>query len=288
MVTAKTFAMWYRFAEIGIRVVGDEINAFTQHDRKVWDPPLSYFVFRGVMAEARGRAKNGLPALDKDVVPILQSALGKWNNYEDEGREVKLAVSETHKAAARLKRIVPKGAAVVAIGSSPDKIGFVLDAAGVVDVSYVSFSRTWLVGDSKKRLGFDELFDGPLRMMAAGRRVVMVDYADKFSTLHFVDGMMRKWHPDLHGMMQIVVLYDYQSDNTHLQAVHTIGAWKTIEIHPLVWHMSKSFRCTPTIGEDGSIVAAKQEQVDACDAVRCLLVPRYALGGEKRVPWEIA
>jgi hypothetical protein len=283
MVAAAALVAWLSFAQIGVRAVAAEVEGFNADARKAIagrDPPLSYFVFRGVMAEARLRARRGEAPLDKSAAAILQSALGKWNNYENRGADVKLAVSETHKAAARLRRMVPKGAAVVALGSSPDKIGFVLEASGGVDVAYVSMSRSWIAakgGEAKKRREFDGLFAAPLALLGSGRRIVLVDYADKFSTLHAVDGMMRKWHPELYCGMSVVVMHDKKTDETHLQAAKTIGAWKTLEIHSLVWHLSKTFRCTPTADESGSRVAASQEDADACDAVRCLLSPGYDL-----------
>jgi hypothetical protein len=162
------------------------------------------------------------------------------------------------------------------MGSSPDKIGFVLEATGRTEIAYAPVSRQWLASESykKKSSEFDALFGDALCMIAPGgpcSELVFVDYADTFSTIATVESMLRKWHPDVRAKSRFVAMFDRGTNAESLKEAKKLDGWTALQIHPSVWSMSKKFRCTPPVDSRGRPVVMSPIQLDECDAVRCLL-----------------
>lgn len=261
----KTKKNKFDYARAGLEIYSSEpvyINS---------DPTLSQMRVRGVVAAARSSKKP----LTAEMRSVLEEAMSR-RFYGI----VKSAIADTKQAAEKLNGLLKKGSGVVAMGSSPEKVGFALESTGR-SITYPSVSRAWLQsksGEAAKKARFSELFAETLALVSPGgpcTELVFVDYADTFSTIFAVDAMLRKWHPDVSAKSRFVVMFDDQTNEVHLRTAEIIPGWTVLRIPNTVWSLSKAFRCNPGVNSKGGLTNLQPEDMDYCDAVRLLISPDY-------------
>ena len=231
---------------------------------------------RGVVSAARASRKPLTAAMRR----VLEESLGSVIARNGGANFIRNTIRATKRAAEELKGFLEEGSAVVAVGNSPEKVGFVLEAAGRV-VAYPQVSRQWLrtsPGDAAKKKRFAELFAEALALIdpdtGACTELVFVDYARTFSTFFALEAMLRKWHPEAREKSRFVVMFDSQTDAVHLRTAHLIG-WPAFKVPSSVYLLAKNCRCKSRVDADGAVAEQKPLERDACDAIRLLIAPSH-------------
>lgn len=232
---------------------------------------------RGVVAAA----KTSQRPLTADMRRVLEEALSHQLLRVGDPRLIQDAVRGTKQAAKNLKGFLKKGSGVVAIGNSPEKVGFVLESTGHV-VTYPLVSRPWLessASEAVKKKRFSELFAEALSLIdpdtGTCAELVFVDYARTFSTFFAVDAMLRKWHPEARKKSRFVVMFDEETNEAHLRTAGLIPGWDAFKVPPSVYMLAKNFRCSSKVDKKGGLSKLRPHDRDACDAVRLLIAPDH-------------
>lgn len=240
------------------------------------DPTLSEMRVRGIVAAAKASNK---PMTGETRIFLENAMLRRF-------RGLNKAIVDTKETAVKLNGLLKKGSGVVAMGSSPEKVGFVLESMGR-SITYPSVSRAWLqskASEAVKKKRFTELFADTMALVAPGgpcTELVFVDYADTFSTIFAVDAMLRKWHPSVSAKSRFLVMFDDQTNVVHLRTAEIIPNWTVLRIPSTVWSLSKSFRCYPHVNFKGGLTQLNPVEIDYCDAVRLMIAPDYFLNIQK-------
>lgn len=190
---------------------------------------------------------------------------------------------EYKSAYSAMKKAMPKGATVLSIGSSPDKLAFKYEMEGH-DVKYVSFSRSLTQGE----LVTNALFDSPEKeqlcnrmkksLKAAGvsleairdrtKKFVILDYVStggSFITLLELMGSCLG-APDFPERTTVIVLSTGEEASLAnlTRFKYTV---KTVAVEHSIWELSKSSRCVPKERKDASDKLS-DAQVAMCNAMR--------------------
>jgi len=232
---------------------------------------ISHLVAMGIMREARDIVLSGQkPLTPESRTTLMECVKQMGHGFYDKEK----ALKETKKVANIVSDFVGKKSLIVAIGSSPDKIGFVLESMGH-DVVYTPLTSNWLESNTTKSK-FLSLFDGLFTRISPKTSIVFIDFCDTFASMFSVDTMFRTWCPRVHEKSKFIALYNKEySNKINLRTAETLLKWKTIHISESVWNLSKNNRCTPAIDENGEVLPLTCDEKDACDAIRCLLSPKH-------------
>lgn len=227
------------------------------------------------LVHASDAAKLKMGARDREIFRKLVSFLFPFG----EGKVVR----EYKSAYSAMKKAMPKGATVLSIGSSPDKLAFKYEMEGH-DVKYVSFSRSLTQGD----LVTNALFDSPEKdqlckrmkksLKAAGvsledirdrtKKFVILDYVStggSFITLLELMGSCLG-APDFPERTTVVVLST--GDEASLANVSRFKyIVKTVAVAHSIWELSKHSRCIPKERKNASDKLS-EAQVAMCNAMR--------------------
>lgn len=270
-MSSKKNQKYYDYARAGLEAFASEPITVTNN------PTLSEMRIRGVVAAA----KSSKRPLTAEMRSVLEEALSHKLVRVGDPQIIRDAIRETKRAAKELKGFLKKGSGVVAIGNSPEKVGFVLESTGHV-VTYPLVSRPWLessASEAVKKKRFSELFADALGLIdpdtGTCTELVFVDYARTFSTFFAVDAMLRKWHPEASKKSRFVAMYDDETNEAHLRTADLIPGWASFEVPPSVYMLAKNFRCSSKVDKKGGLSKLQPHEHDACDAVRLLISPEY-------------
>lgn len=225
----------------------------------------------GKMVRASDAAKLKVGAKDREVFRKLVS-----HRFVKAEREYKAAY-------AAMKKAIPKGATVLSIGSSPDKLAFKYELEGH-DVKYVSFSRSLTEGDLVTNALFDspekELLCKRIRKSLKDAGVSMNDVRDRTKKFAIVDYVSTGGSfitllelmgaclgaPDFAERTTVVVLST--GDEASLANVtrfkYTI---KKVDVAHSIWELSKQSRCVRKERKDAPDKLS-DAQVAMCNAIR--------------------
>jgi hypothetical protein len=153
------------------------------------------------MHEARDRIFSSKKPLTPESRTTLMECVKQMDHgfYDNEN-----ALKETKNVANIVSDFVGKNSIIVAIGSSPDKIEFVLESMGH-DVVYPPLTSNWLESNTTKSK-FLSLFDGLLKRFSSKTSIFFVDFCDTFASMFSVDTMFRTWCPRVHEKSKLVAL----------------------------------------------------------------------------------
>jgi hypothetical protein len=271
MSQSKKAKNYFDYARAGLEAfasepVGSESN-----------PTLAELRVRGVVSAAKRSRKP----LTSEMRGVLEEALSfKLMRFGDP-KMIRTFVRDTKRAAEELKGFLKKRSGVVAVGNSPEKVGFVLESTGHV-VAYPLLSRSWLessASEAKNRKRFSELFAEALSLIdpktGPCTELVFVDYARTFSTFFALEAMLRKWHPEAREKSRFVVMFDAETSEAHLRTAELLPGWAAFEVPEGVYMLAKNFRCGSKVEKDGGLAKRLPYEDDACDAVRLLISPDY-------------
>jgi hypothetical protein len=241
------------------------------------NPTLSEMRVRGVVNSAKSSKKP----LTIQMKSVLEEALSYKLVSSGNPKIIEDAIMDTRKAAKNLKGFLKKGSGVVAIGNSPEKVGFVLESTGHI-VTYPLMSRPWLESsalEAVKKKRFSELFADTISLIdpetGPCTELVFVDYARTFSTFFAVDAMLRKWYPEVRKKSRFVVMYDDETNEANLRTVELMPGWDAFEVSMGVYMLAKNFRCNSKLDNKGGVTKLHQQDIDFCDAIRLLISPDY-------------
>ncbi len=257
-----------RYMRIGTDVYEKEHNT---EKSGILRKGISHLVAKGIMSEARERSLSGKNPLTPESRSLLTECVKQMDRgfYDNEK-----ALKETKQVASIISQFVGPKSVIVSIGSSPDKIGYVLESMGH-DVVYTPLTSNWLESNTTKPK-FLDIFDGVLKRASSKTTIYFVDFCDTFASMFSIDTMFRMWCPRVHEKSKFIALYNKEySNKINLQTAEMLLKWKTIHISESVWNLSKNNRCTPAIDENGDVVPLTCDEKDACDAIRCLLSPKH-------------
>ena len=269
MPLSQKSKLHFDYARAGLEAFAREPDAAGSN------PTLAEMRVRGVVSAARASNKPLTAAMRR----VLEEGLSfKLMRLGDPGM-IRDHVRATKRAAEELKGFLKEGSGVVAVGNSPEKVGFVLEAAGRV-VTYPLLSRQWLqssAGEAAKKRRFAELFAEALALIDPDTgpctELVFVDYARTFSTFFALEAMLRKWHPEARAKSRFVAMFDRETDAAHLRTIELLPGWAAFEVAESVYMLAKNFRCGPKVEKDGGLTERRPYEDDACDAVRLLIAP---------------
>lgn len=224
---------------------------------------------------ARLRVSTKERALFRNFVESMQYAVKR--------RDFEVEYAATYRA---FKKAVPKGATLLSLGSSPDKLAFMYELEGH-DVKYVSFSRS-LVGDNPVT---SAIFDSPSKaalcarlgasLKAAG--VTTAQLKDKRNTFAIADYVSTgntfiavlellgacMGVPDLPARTTVVVMTTEPSFKpAHVSRFKY--TFRTIPVTHRVWMLAKWTRCVRK-EEGAAAVTMTTAEVAMCNAVRLWL-----------------
>jgi hypothetical protein len=272
MTLSKKAKHYFDYARAGLEAFASEPILSESN------PTLAEMRVRGVVSAARCSRRP----LTGEIRGVLEEALSfKLMRFGDP-KMIRTYVRDTKLAAEELKGFMKKLSGVVAVGNSPDKVGFVLESTGHV-VTYPLLSRSWLESSAteakKKKKRFSELFAEALSLIDPKTRpcteLVFVDYARTFSIFFALDAMLSKWHPEARDKSRFVVMFDAETNEAHLRTTELLPGWAAFQVPEGVYMMAKNFRCGSKVEKDGGLAKRLPYEDDAYDAVRLLISPEY-------------
>ena len=186
-----------------------------------------------------------------------------------------------------VKKLVPKDATILSVGSSPDKLAFMLEARDGYDVRYLPFSRTLLGSNHTTDFVFPtKERDLVARRLRAGlrqaglrlselrnpdRKFIVLDMIDRGSSLIALLETMGSCLnvPDLARRTAVIALDPWESgagsDRGYPKTLtrHPVAGVKFVKVGRAIWSLSKMTRCVP------KSMPRKFESMDAIDTIMC-------------------